>query len=267
MDHEAVTYGEYSPTRVREQPLTCGIARHPDEIVEAQQLRFRVFGTELGATLDTATPGRDEDRFDPHCDHLLVRDTSTGRVVGTYRLLSPDGAARAGGFYADTEFDLSRLAALRASTVELGRACIDPSYRDGTVLTRLWSGVTRYVLEHGFDYLMGCASIPVGDGGRTAAAVCDRLRHEQPSPPAWRVVPHRPFPLRAVPPDPDAPIPPLVRGYLRLGAYVCGDPAWDQSFGTADLLLLLPVARMDVRWLRRCGRDTYRGRRGGARAA
>jgi putative hemolysin len=248
--------------------FTCGLAQNLDEVAEAQRLRFRVFSEELGARLaEGPTPGLDEDRFDPHCDHLLVRDAHSGRVVGTYRLLGPEGARKAGGFYADTEFDLTRLASLRASIVEIGRACVDPEHRDGAVLTRLWGGVTRYVLERGLGYVMGCASVGLGDGGRTAAAVCDRLRHEQPAPPAWRVFPHRPFPLRAVPPDPDALVPPLIRGYLRLGAYVCGDPALDEAFGTADLLMLLPVARLDARWARRYGRDVYRTRRKEPRAA
>jgi len=247
--------------------LTCGLARNPDEVVEAQRLRFRVFSEELGARLAATTPGLDQDRFDEHCDHLLVRDARTGQVVGTYRLLGPAAAVQAGGFYADTEFDLTRLAPLRASIVEIGRACVDPEHRDGAVLTRLWGGVTRYVLERGLAYVMGCASVGLDDGGRTAAAVCDRLRHEQPAPPAWRVFPHRPFPLHAVPRDLHAPVPPLIRGYVRLGAYVCGDPAWDEAFGTADLLMLLPVARMDARWARRYGRDVYRSRRGETRAA
>lgn len=252
---------------MRPLPLTCGIARAADEVAEAQRLRYRVFREEFGSRLPGATPGVDEDRFDAHCEHLVVRDPALGRVVGTYRLLPPDGAARAGGFYAETEFDLTRLAPLRSATLEIGRACVDPAYRNGAVLARLWSGITHYALEHALAYVMGCASISLADGGRTAAAVCDRLRHEQPAPPAWRVVPHRPFPLHTIARDPDVPLPSLIRGYLRLGAYVCGDPAWDEEFGTADLLLLLPVARMDARWVRRFGRDAYRARRAGARAA
>jgi putative hemolysin len=218
---------------------TC-LARSQAEVVEAQRLRYRVFAGELGAELPSRDAELDSDDFDAHCDHLLIRDGRTNTVVGTYRILSAEHAKPLGGLYSERIFDLRRIAGL-PRLVELGRACVHPSYRSGAVISLLWSGLTSYLHERGHEYVIGCASIPVAGRPHVAASICARLLRDHLGPIERRVFPRTAFPLDF---DPylDVPLPPLLHGYLRLGAYVCGDPAWDASFGTADLLLLLPMA-------------------------
>lgn len=226
------------------------ISRDRDLVAEAQRLRYRVFAEELGARLASGDRGVDEDDFDRHCDHLVVRDLASGRAVGTYRILGPEAARRAGGYYSEQEFDLARLAGLRDRMVELGRACVDPGCRSGVVMLLMWSALARYAIDNGCEYVVGCASMPPGDGGHRAASVFRRLAQDRLSPEPLRVVPRRPLPLdRMEPPDP-APVPPLLRAYLNLGAWVCGEPAWDPGFNCADLPVLLAIDRLDARFTR-----------------
>ena len=224
------------------------IARTADEIGEAQRLRYRVFAEEMGA--DLGNSGIDADRFDPFCDHLVVRERDSGEVVGTYRVLGPDGARRAGGYYSEQEFNIGRFAPLRASMVELGRSCIHPAHRGGAVVAQLWAGLARYITRHRHEYLMGCASMSLADGGVSASAIYDRLARTGLCPPEYRVFPHHPLPLRAVPDGFRVAVPPLIKGYLRVGAWVCGAPAWDPDFNTADLMIMMPMARVDMRYAR-----------------
>jgi putative hemolysin len=226
------------------------LARTASDVRAAQRLRYSVFAEEMGARLATPVAGIDADRFDPFCDHLVVRDGERGEIVGTYRILSPASAERAGGYYSEQEFDLARLAGLRTRLVEVGRSCIHPEYRSGGVIALLWAGLARYVLAHRYEHLMGCASLGMADGGRTAAALYRRIAAKAMSPAEYRVVPRCALPLERLASETAAELPPLVKGYLRLGAWICGAPAWDPDFNTADLLVLLPLARMTSRYAR-----------------
>jgi putative hemolysin len=239
--------------------LIVQLARTPAEVRAAQRLRYAVFGQEMGARLDGPEPGIDEDRFDPHCDHLLVREARNDEVVGTYRILSPDAAAAAGGYYSEQEFDLTRLAPLRPALVEVGRSCIRADYRSGAVITLLWAGLARYMLAHGHRYLVGCASIGMADGGHAAANLYRRIAGQHLAPPEYRVLPRVRLPLERLADGAQPEMPPLVKGYLRLGAQVCGEPAWDPDFNTADLLVLLPMARVSARYARHYLGDTAAG--------
>lgn len=230
--------------------FTVSLARNQDEVREAQRLRYKVFGEEMGARLPDAASGLDRDLFDPFCQHLLVRDTQTLEVVGTYRLLTPQGAREAGCFYSQTEFDLTRLTHLFDRTVEVGRAAVHPAYRNGAVITLLWAGLARFIEQHGYDYLIGCASVSMADGGHAAASIFRRIGMEHMSPVEWRVFPRHRLPLEALDNTLNVPLPPLLKGYVRLGCYVCGEPAWDPDFNTADLMLILPRALMNPRYLR-----------------
>jgi putative hemolysin len=229
--------------------LHVGLAHSETEILEAQRLRYRVFAEELGAKLPTRTPGVDHDLYDPYCEHLIVRDEKNGRIVGTYRILPPQAAVRVGGYYSENEFDLTRLQLLRESMVEIGRSCIDPDYRTGATIALLWSGLARYMAEGGFRYLIGCASIGMADGGHIAANLYRRLG-EHMAPPEYRVFPRHPLPVERLYNGQPAELPPLIKGYLRAGAYVGGEPAWDPDFNTADLLIMLPMTRIDQRYAR-----------------
>jgi putative hemolysin len=231
------------------QRLSVRLAHAPSEVVEAQRLRYRIFAEEMGARLPGRTPGIDQDIFDPYCDHLIVRDADAGRIVGTYRLLAPHQARRIGGYYSETEFDLLRLRNLRDSMVEIGRSCIDTEYRTGAVISLLWSGIAGYMLRNRYDYLIGCASLSMADGGRNATALYQRLGDHY-APPEYRVFPRCRLPIESLDGGIQAEPPPLVKGYLRAGAWVCGEPAWDPDFNTADLLLLLPMARISGRYSR-----------------
>jgi putative hemolysin len=224
-------------------------AHTAEEILEAQRLRYNVFAGELGARLNSEC-GVDADVFDPFCKHLIVRDGSTGEVVGTYRILSPEAAAEVGWSYAEQEFDLSRLAHLRRSIVEVGRSCIHPAYRNGAVIALLWSGLAHYMRYNRYDYLVGCASMGMADGGIAAWATYQKVSRTSLAPVEYRAFPHTPLPFRDVAACADTRVPPLLKGYLRLGAYVCGEPAWDPDFNTADLLVFLPLARIDQRYAR-----------------
>ncbi|NCN88433.1 MAG: GNAT family N-acetyltransferase [Gallionella sp.] len=236
------------PTAESQRRLNFSLARNLTEITEAQRVRYKVFGEEMGANLPSAELGLDIDRFDEFCDHLLVRDHGNSKVVGTYRILPPEQAVKAGGYYSETEFDLSRLAHLRERMVEVGRSCVHPDYRDGATITQLWSGLADYIGKHNHEYLIGCASISMADGGHYAASVYHKIHKLHAAPAEYTVYPHCRLPLEALNRNLEAAIPPLIKGYLRLGAYIAGEPAWDPDFNCADLFILLPVARLNARY-------------------
>jgi putative hemolysin len=188
--------------------------------------------------------------YDRHCDHLLVREPEGGEVVGTYRILTSARARRIGGFYSEEEFDLTRLGPLRDRMLEVGRSCVHPDHRNGATIALLWSGLWRYIRSSHHDHVMGCASIGMADGGHAAASLYNSLSRTALCPIEYRVFPRCALPLDALDQGRDPAPPPLIKGYLRLGAYVCGEPAWDPDFGTADLLMMLPVAHLNPRYAR-----------------
>ena len=234
-----------APTR-----YTVTLARDEDDVRAAQRLRHDVFAGELGALLTTPQPGLDVDPFDAYCDHLLVNDTVTGQVVGTYRLLPPERAAVAGRLYSEGEFDLTALDGLRPGLVEVGRSCVHPDHRDGTVIGLIWAGIARYMVDRGHEWLAGCCSVPLADGGTQAAATWERVRAKHLAPVEYRVRPLLPWVPAAAAPAGRGEPPALLRGYLRLGAWVCGEPAHDPDFGVADLYVLLSMRRVNPRYLR-----------------
>lgn len=219
------------------------------EIAEAQRLRYQVFSEEMGARLPTTQPGLDIDPYDKLCDHLLVRDTTTGEVVGTYRILPPSSAEKS-GYYSEQEFDLTRFHFLRPRMAEFGRSCVHPDYRSGAVIALLWMGLADYMTRNGFDYVIGCASIGMADGGYLAASVYRHISQKHLSPVEWRVTPRNPLPLESLDNGTPGLPPPLIKGYLRVGAMVCGEPAWDPDFNTADLLMLLPMNQINHSYMR-----------------
>lgn len=226
------------------------LARDEDDVRAAQRLRHHVFAGEMGARLDGPEPGLDADAFDAYCDHLLIREALTGEVVGTYRLLPPERAAVAGRLYSDGEFDLSRLDGIRSGLVEVGRSCVHPAHRDGAVIGLIWAGIARYMVDRGHEWLAGCCSVPLADGGALAAATWDRVQAKHLAPEEFRVRPLRPWVPDGPAPEGRAELPALLRGYLRLGAWVCGAPAHDPDFGVADLYVLLSMRRVNARYLR-----------------
>ena len=221
--------------------LTVAFAKSAFEVREAQRLRYHVFAGECGAHLESATLGIDEDEFDSSCEYLIVRDHDTDQVVGTYRILTSWKAKELGWFYSESEFDLARLRPLLPRIVEVGRSCIHQDYRRGGVMTLLWAGLARFMLTGGYEYLMGCASMSLADGGNSAAETYLSLRGTHLSQAYWRVVPHRPFPIPSGVVVGTPILPPLIKGYVRLGAYTFG-----KSFSTTR------IARSELRSVNAC---------------
>ncbi|MGW5430092.1 GNAT family N-acetyltransferase [Streptomyces sp. NPDC004059] len=226
------------------------LARDEDDVRAAQRLRHDVFAGEMGALLATPQPGLDVDAFDAYCDHLLVRDTGTGQVVGTYRLLPPERASVAGRLYSEGEFELGALDPIRPGLVEVGRSCVHPDHRDGAVIGLIWAGIARYMVDRGHEWLAGCCSVPLADGGTLATATWERVRAKHLAPEEFRVRPLLPWIPNAEAPAGHSELPALLRGYLRLGAWVCGEPAHDPDFGVADMYVLLSMRRVNARYLR-----------------
>lgn len=233
-----------------EHHISYCLAKREADVRAAQALRYRIFAEEMGAHIKSREPGLDQDLFDPYCDHLLVQNDETGEIIGTYRILRPDQARRLGSYYSDTEFDLTRLHGIRNQLVEIGRSCVHPDYRSGAVISLLWAGLAQYMQERNYQYLMGCASMTMVDGGHLAASLYHRLAESHLSPAEWRVTPRCALPLAALDKALTAEIPPLIKGYLRAGAMICGEPAWDPDFNTADFLILLPMQHINQRYAR-----------------
>lgn len=247
-------------TDVRPAPgYTISLAEHQSDVAEAQRLRYKVFAEEMGAKLPSAPrgpgePGYDIDEFDAYCEHLLVREDATGKVVGAYRLLTPENARRLGRLYAESEFDLSRIAHLRPRILEVGRSCVHWDHRNGAVILMLWSGVIRFARRYGYEYLIGCASMSLRDGGHSAANLYCSLKADAFVAPEYRVFPRLALPYEKLRTNDPAPVmPPLIKGYLRLGAHIGGEPAWDPDFNSADLFVFLPMNQMDPRYARHLG--------------
>ena len=234
-----------------------------DHRTAAQRLRYRVFAAEPGFTIPDRADGLDADHFDEHCDHLLVRDNASDAFVGCYRMLPPDRIAAAGGYYTATEFDVTAMDPERHRIVEMGRACVVPEHRNGSTLTLMWAGILHYIQLTGYDWVMGCVSVPIRPAATDAASdganvrgVRDLLLSRYGGDPDRRVRPYRPVTVDGRGLDELEPVarpnlPPLLRGYLRLGAQICGEPAHDPDFGVADFVALLGLDTINRRYLDR----------------
>ena len=231
--------------------LTLSLVTNSKELREVQRLRYKVFIETMGLTTLENSEGLDKDEYDDCCDHLIVRDTKSLKIVGTYRVMGPHAAKKIGRYYSESEFDLSCFDHIRDQIAEAGRACIHPDYRSGAVIMLLWAGIAAFMRREQCNYLVGCASISLADGGMNANAIYGSLKPEDMAPVDYRVTPLLPFPLHA---DLEAQfkstVPPLLKGYLRAGAWVCGEPAWDPDFHCADLFLLLPLENLEGRYSR-----------------
>lgn len=263
-------YGKVGSLEVR-------LARKRREIRLAQRLRYQVFYEEMAAvpSLRAELRRRDEDPYDAVCDHLLVVDGAAHpgpeawggirrqKVVGTYRVLRQEIAERTLGFYTQSEYDITPLVSARSPHyrfMELGRSCVLEAYRNKRTVELLWHGLWTYVREHSIDVMIGCASLPGTDPDQHAMAL-SFLHHTALAPPEWRCRAHERIhvPMDRLPPEKvDAKsalksLPPLIKGYLRLGAYVGDGAVIDHQFGTTDVLIILPVEKIDPRYFDRFG--------------
>jgi putative hemolysin len=254
--------------------LEVRLASSPAEIRRAQRLRYRIFFEDgpATATFTARLLRRDADRFDPVCEHLLVidhatRDAHGPAVVGTYRLQRQEIAAAHRGFYTAGEFRIDDLVARHRHLkfLELGRSCVLPPYRNKRTVELLWHGIWSYVRRHDLDVMIGCASLD-GTDPRGLSLPLSFLHHFAKAPEDWRVsaLASRRIDMNRMPRssiDPRAALralPPLIKGYLRLGAF-CGDGAViDHSFGTTDVLIVLPVSAINARYIEHFGADAER---------
>ncbi len=232
--------------------LGVRIATNLDEVDAVQALRYRVFYGEMGARADAATERdkRDRDLFDAVADHLLVVDHEIGSgpegVVGTYRLIRREAAMQAGGFYSADEYDISNIERSPGTLMELGRSCVDARYRSRAVMQLLWGGIAAYVFHYRIDLMFGCASLPGTDTDALAAELT-YLYYYHLAPPALRprALPHRYIEMRRLERDEIDPrrvlagLPPLIKGYLRLGGFVGDGAVIDAQFNTTDVAVVV----------------------------
>jgi putative hemolysin len=227
-------------------------AKNMSDVRAAQRLRYQVFAEEMGARLSTTVPDHDVDLFDNYCEHLLVRDTTSGQVIGTYRVLTPVQAKRVGSTYSDTEFDLTRLRTLRDRMVELGRSCVHKDHRNGGVIMALWSALAEFMTRNQLDTMIGCASIPMLHNGvisgDVAASIWRQVQAHHLAPIEHHVRPRLPLPIERLDTTLVVEPPALIKGYLRLGAKVLGPPAWDPDFNSADLPMMMRIADLPLRY-------------------
>jgi putative hemolysin len=267
--------GRHAPCLLgRIGPLDVRLAATRTEIEAAQRLRYKVFVEEMGARLplEAMQQERDFDIIDRYCDHLLVLDTALGgdpetQIVGTYRLLRQDVAERHDGFYSQSEFDVADLAGRQRGKrfLELGRSCVLPAYRTRRTLEALWQGNWAYALEHRIDVMFGCASFS-GDKPHAHALALSFLHETVAARDEWdvRAVAGRGLSMDMMPVEAITPraalsaMPPLVKGYLRLGALVSREAVVDRAFRTTDVLVILPVKQISGRYINHYGADASR---------
>jgi putative hemolysin len=232
--------------------LSVEWAKHEDQVREAQRLRFDVFAKEMGARLKETIPGHDIDLFDDFCEHLIIRDSASEQVIGTYRVLTPAQAKRVGSTYSDLEFDLTRLRQYRERMVELGRSCVHPEHRHGGVIMALWGALAEFMVRNKLDVMIGCASIPMLHqgvvSGEVASSIWHQLKKTHLAGIEDQVTPRLALPVDQWEVNAAFEPPALIKGYLRLGAKVLGAPAWDPDFNTADLPMLMKINDMPARY-------------------
>jgi putative hemolysin len=242
--------------------LTVRLAQSADEIDAAQALRYRVFYEEMGAKADhgMAQLRRDFDEFDTACDHLLVLDRRLDgerQVVGTYRLIRRPAAARRGRFYSEAEYDISTLLQRPGELLELGRSCVDAAYRTRPTMQLLWRGIAAYVFHYGIEVMFGCASLP-GTDPQALALPLSYLHHHHLAPPELRprALEQRYVPMQLLPPEAIdaarglAELPPLIKGYLRLGGFVGDGAVIDRQFNTTDVSIVVKTDLVTEKYYR-----------------
>jgi len=255
-------YASTRPVELRAGEIEIRLAETEDEVREAQALRYRVFYEEMSAkpTPEMQRVRREFDSFDPYCDHLLVIDRSRKpdeRVVGTYRLLRRAAAARRGQFYSVDEYDIHGILAYAGEILELGRSCIEADYRQRSVMQLLWRGIADYVMYYEIGLMFGCASFPGIDPSAHALAF-SYLYHFYLAPANLRprALPDRYVDMNMLPKDKVdtraalAQLPPLVKGYLRLGGFVGDGAVVDPQFGTTDVSVVVVTDRVTGKYYR-----------------
>lgn len=243
--------------------LEVRLAASAEEIAAAQALRYRVFYDEMGAkpTPDMAAKGSDFDAFDDICDHLLVLDPARGSggraVVGTYRLIRREVGEASGRFYTAGEYDISKILAKGGKFMELGRSCVDVDYRTGSTMQIMWAGIANYVWDHGIELMFGCASLPGTEPAQLATQLA-YLHHYHLAPEEIRprALPELYVDMNLADKDSLNPrralasLPPLVKGYLRLGGFVGDGAVIDHQFNTTDVCVMVKTELVTSKYVK-----------------
>jgi putative hemolysin len=236
------------------------LATKREEIESVYRLRFKVFNQELREGLsESYITGMDQDAYDDYCDHLIVIDTESEMVVGTYRMLPGAVAENSIGYYSETEFDLASIRSLPGTKLELGRSCVHRNFRNASVIGLLWRGIASYVDKYDIRHLFGCASLHSSNPAEISV-VYSYLHRFHRADGRYQVQPLRRLNDVQILPFSDreeafSSMSPLMKGYLRLGAQICGEPAYDPVFGTTDFLVLLDTEKLLDRYQRRFFRE------------
>lgn len=241
--------------------LELRLAENAAEVDAALALRYRVFFEEMGAkpSLEALRERRDRDAYDEFCDHLLVLDHSTGEpiVVGTYRLIRRAAAAKVGRFYSQSEYDVAKLIAIDGEILELGRSCVDAAHRNRPTMQLMWRGISNYVFHHDIKVMFGCASLS-GTNVQEHADLLSYLHHFHLAPPALRTraLEGRYVDMALKPAEALnakrclADLPPLVKGYLRLGGFVGDGAVIDEEFNTVDVCIIVKTDLVTEKYMR-----------------
>ena len=244
-----------TPTRSSHPRLFAEFVSDQNEIREIQKLRYDVFCEEYNVKLPTSTYWNghpvDADAVDDACLHLVVRDGQTLEPVGYTRILTREQAETVGGFYSSHEFDIDNILNIDGRIMEIGRTCIHPEYRSGATIAVLWSRIARFMTEHNYQYLFGCASISLADGGAAFASIMPDLRARHLCQADTRVTPRLPFRTQLRSGETKAQLPPLLKAYMKMGAQICGEACWDPEFNVADVFVVLNLEQVANRYAKR----------------
>ncbi len=250
------------------EPIAAGtleviLAQAEADVHASQALRYRVFVNEIGATPNAENKRleRDMDEFDAVCDHLLVVEHQPHggyKVVGTYRLLRRAPMERIGRFYTASEFDIGPMLHFNGEVLELGRSCVDPAYRNRSVMQLLWRGIAAYVEQCRIDIMFGCGSL-YGADAKKHAATLSYLHHTHLAPEALRIraLPERYVPMAALPIEQVdvkrtfVGLPPLIKGYLRLGGFVGDGAVLDPEYNTTDVAIIVKTLNVTGKYVER----------------
>ena len=225
-----------------------------DSIREIQRMRYEIFCEEYNVTLPANMHWNglpiDADDLDDHCLHLVVRDTASGEPIGYTRVLTSEQAEVFGHYYSSHEFNIDRIINRPGRFLEIGRTCIHPDHRNGATIAVLWSFLAKYMQDNGYQYLFGCASISLDDGGATCHNIMQVLRDQFMADDEFRVNPLLPVPQPEEEPEGKVSFPPLLKAYTRMGARICGEACWDPDFNVADVFVLLDISKVAARYAR-----------------
>ena len=237
--------------------LEVRLAENQLEIEKALSLRYNVFNDELKEGLpESAATGKDRDEYDYYCHHLIVLDREKDAVVGTYRILRRETAAANIGFYSETEFNMKKIYELEDELAEVGRSCVHPNYRDGSVISLLWAGLAEYMRNYNLRYLFGCGSVHSLDPAAASEAFAYLKKHNALADDRFGITPLDTHILDGFDPDykildekaVSRRIPVIIKGYMRLGAKICGTPAVDRVFGTTDMFVLFDFEQISAKY-------------------